>query len=448
MATIRSTPTPQRFDALDTLRCIAVLVMVQGHAFYVTLTAAERAAPWHSWHDYLHGYTAPGFLFGAGLAFGYTTLGPQIQQHASWGPTLSKRIYRYMSLFAIGYALQLPPLAASTASWEQGSLRVFLRVEALQHIGAALMLCQLLVVMLRRRWAVALTTAALSALIVLAGPAVSRLPVAELGPPLWGAYWSSDLGSTFPLVPWAGFVFIGVTAGAVLRKVTGSVALGLIAAAFFALGLSLVWISLQLDSHFPGAFGEHFYWKVSPYFFLRRLGWVLVALGALAGLDALLRSWSGSPGPVRGWVRRVSQHSLVVYVAHLVILYGSPISPGFKGVLAERLDWLQSSVVVALMFLALGALLIAWDTLEAQHARRFLRARRTGVAVMALASLLAVVRASDRLLAWQAPEVAQQGPPAAPLGLPLAAPAEGFLFEATPGTAVGATAAGLSEIQP
>ena len=454
MADSRSTVV-QRFDALDTLRCIAVLVMVQGHAFYVTLTAAERAAPWHSWHDYIHGYTAPGFLFGAGLAFGYTTLANRIGEHARWTPTFRKRLYRYLSLFAIGYALQLPPLSASTSSWEHGSLRVFIRVEALQHIGAALLFCQLLVVILRRRIAVAATTFLLGALIVLAGPAVSRMPVAELGPPLFGAYWTSDLGSTFPLIPWAGFVFIGVTTGAVLRGASGRLPLWGIALAFGTAGLLLVGLSLQLDLRWPAVFGEHPYWKVSPYFFLRRLGWVVCTLGVLAAGDALLRLLRVEPGPIRGWVRRISQHSLVLYVAHLVILYGSPLSTGLNRALHGRLDWLQSAGVVALMFAALGLLLVGWDRLEAQHGNRFLHARRSGVALAALASLIAVVRAGDRILASAAPQVAQQsaGVIAPPLRLPVVAPVVGqrvgeLFQEASPTGAVGPAAGGLTEINP
>ena len=121
-----------RFDALDTLRCLAVLVMVQGHTFYLVMDDAVREASWYGWHNYLHGFTAPAFLFGAGLAFGVTTL-RDFESHTHAGPVLYKRLYRYLGLFAIGYALQLPPLHLDMTAISAVHLKVFFRVEALQH---------------------------------------------------------------------------------------------------------------------------------------------------------------------------------------------------------------------------------------------------------------------------------------------------------------------------
>lgn len=376
-----------RFDALDTLRCLAVLVMVQGHAFFVTLDGPARAQPWHRWHDYIHGYTAPGFLFGAGLAFGYTTLGRQLQAHASWGPVLKRRLYRYLSLFAIGYALQLPPVFEPPASWSASAVRVFLRVEALQHIGAILLCCQALVLLWRNRLGVVLSCLVLAALVVVAGPALSQWSLAEFGPAPWAAYWTSASGSTFPLVPWSGFVFVGVACGATLYWARGRLEPLPIACGWLVVGGLCVGLSLLLDQAAPDAFGPHPYWKASPYFFLRRLGWVAIVLGVLALLDALRVGTPVKAGPVRQWVRRISQQSLVVYVAHLVLLYGCPIAPGLRPLLWRQLGLLPSTLVVIGLFVVLGALLIGWEWLQNHAALSFARLRRFGVAVMALASL-------------------------------------------------------------
>ncbi|MGE4073376.1 MAG: heparan-alpha-glucosaminide N-acetyltransferase domain-containing protein [Lysobacterales bacterium] len=395
---MRSTAAVQRFDALDSLRCVAVLLMVQGHAFYLTLSAAERNAFWYPWHSYVHGYTAPGFMFGAGLAFGFTTLSDRIDQHARWTPMLRQRLYRYLSLIVIGYALQLPPLAENAVNWLQSDLNQFARVEALQHIGAALLFCQLLVILLRRPMPVAVSTLVLGAVIVLSGPAVSRVPAQELGPLLLAGYWTSGFGSTFPLVPWAGFVLVGVTLGACLRRLTGTVPLIRIAGAFAIAGIALVALSLQLDQLWPDAFGPHRYWKVSPYFFLRRLGWLMIALGALTALDAGLQRMQRRDGSLRIWVRRVGQHSLLLYVAHLLLLYGSPISPGLKSIFEGRLDVWHSAGLVVLIFIALALMLLAWEALEARQGPRFARVRRLAVAVVAITVMLAAVRAGGRIL--------------------------------------------------
>jgi uncharacterized membrane protein len=64
----------RRWLALDLLRFLAVLLMVQGHTFTALIEDAVRALGWYRWHSYVHGYTAPLFMFSAGLAFGVTTL--------------------------------------------------------------------------------------------------------------------------------------------------------------------------------------------------------------------------------------------------------------------------------------------------------------------------------------------------------------------------------------
>ena len=399
MADLRSTAAVQRFDALDSLRCLAVLLMVQGHAFYLTLASADRSAFWYQWHSYIHGYTAPGFMFGAGLAFGFTTLSDRIDQHARWTPLLRHRLYRYLSLIIIGYALQLPPLAENAVHWLQSDLNQFARVEALQNIGAALLFCQLLVILLRRPIPVAVSTLVLGAAIVLSGPAVSRIAATELGPLPLAGYLSSEFGSTFPLVPWAGFVLVGVTLGAWLKRLAGSVPLIRIAVALALAGVALVALSLQLDKFWPDAFGPHRYWKVSPYFFLRRLGWLMIALGALAALDASLQRVRARDGAIRIWVRRVGQHSLLLYVAHLLLLYGSPISPGLEVIVAGRLNVWQSAGLVVLIFLTLALILRAWNALELRHGPRFAQLRRLAVAVVAMTVMTAAVRAGDRFLA-------------------------------------------------
>ena len=93
--------------------------MVQGHAFYLTLASADRSAFWYRvafLHTRLY---RTGFMFEPVLAFGFTTLSDRIDQHARWTPRLRHRLYRYLSLIVIGYALQLPPLAENAVHWLQ-----------------------------------------------------------------------------------------------------------------------------------------------------------------------------------------------------------------------------------------------------------------------------------------------------------------------------------------
>ena len=84
---------PARWVALDRLRALAVLFMIQGHVFTALLRRDALSGTVMRWHERLHGLTAPAFLFGAGLAFGTATYG-KYAQHSVWGVHVARRMRR------------------------------------------------------------------------------------------------------------------------------------------------------------------------------------------------------------------------------------------------------------------------------------------------------------------------------------------------------------------
>lgn len=369
-----------RFDALDTLRCLAVLFMVQGHTFYIVIESGVRSETWYRWHNYLHGYTAPAFLLGAGLAFGVVTF-RTLPSHLTVGPALFKRLWRYLSIIIIGYALQLPSPSLDYTTLSAARMKLFFRVDALQHIGVVLLCCQLLVLVLRKRALITGAAFALGSAVVLLGPALSQLPLQEMVPAGIAGYLTSNTGSPFPLLPWAGFVLWGIgVAGLIPERSMGlpSLRLGL---GFFGGGLALVLVSLTLDRVAPGLFGEHVYWKTSPYFFLRRCGWILALMGSFALFDHLVRrGHDGAPHGARDWFQLIGQNSLIVYVAHLLVLYGSPLTRGVRSYATQTLSVAEGSLLVALLCGAMVLLLVLWRQLDQSHGKPFAGFRKTAIA--------------------------------------------------------------------
>ncbi|MET0283304.1 MAG: heparan-alpha-glucosaminide N-acetyltransferase domain-containing protein, partial [Polyangiales bacterium] len=134
----------QRFDALDRLRALAVVSMVQGHTFTALMRPDALPQSFMQWHALVHGLTAPAFLFGAGLAWGIASY-PRYDAQPFW-----KRMRRYTMLIVIGYALQLPGASLLAAFKLRGdALAPVLRVGPLHLIALCLGLCQLLALVLR-----------------------------------------------------------------------------------------------------------------------------------------------------------------------------------------------------------------------------------------------------------------------------------------------------------
>ena len=136
----------ERWRALDLLRLVAVVLMVQGHVFTALLDRELRHGPWYIRHSYVHGLTAPIFFFASGLAFGVATL-RNWSDHAHWGPPVKRRLGRYGWLLFIGYMLSLPELSFREL-WTSASpdtARMFFRVDALENIAVSLIIVQGLV---------------------------------------------------------------------------------------------------------------------------------------------------------------------------------------------------------------------------------------------------------------------------------------------------------------
>ena len=368
---VASTPGPTgggRWVALDLLRFCAVFLMVQGHTFSTLLDPAVRAERWYRHHLFVHGYTAPMFMFASGLAFGFTTFRAW-ERNTRPGPGLNKRLRRYAWLLAIGYALHLPGLSwQEFATLSPSRLRAFLQVDVLQHTGISLALCQGLAFALRRPERFAAAIAALLALVVFSAPIVWAWTGVQAWPVGLGGFVNGAEDSLFPLFPWAGFTYAGILTAYFARRASRpSHALAWPIAAAAALAL-LVPIAINHAGIAP--YGRHDFWKTSPLYFSWRLGNVMGVLALLCfaeqALDARRSAQRpGAPdGPVLRVVRAVGQESLVVYVAHLVLLHGSVLNRGLKSHLGETLSLVQATAVALGLFASMVWLAWAWSRLE------------------------------------------------------------------------------------
>lgn len=368
-----------RWRALDALRCLAIVLMVQGHTFYALLDPSERSRPWFWLHDRLHGLTAPMFLFASGLAFGVTTLGG-FAEHARPGPALASRMKRYGMLVAIGYALQLPgqSLIAPLASGTLLSASV-LRIGPLQALGVVLGVCQLLVLLCRRRAPFVVTIGCLLALTLAVSPWIWQGGLSDRTPLALAMWLDSRHGSDFPLFPWATFVFAGVIVAELVRRHALAATTWRVSIAGALLAVLAPWL-------WYGGYGLDAWaaWATSPFFVLERLGYVLLALAGLCALELALGTKDRSLFDVSA---QLSRRSLVVYVVHLLILYGTPFTPNLSFRIGTTLGLLQALAASAAVLLATTLIARGWDELaspERAEARRRVQLSLAGIALYCL----------------------------------------------------------------
>ncbi len=323
-------PSARRLLYLDLFRGLAVISMIQGHTFTALLEPSAYGGTWPRWYTLIHGLTAPMFLAGGGLAYGVVML----RSETTRARLSSSIVRRALTLFAVGYALQVPSAPWATIFARQDMFKKMWAVGPLQLVGACLLACELLRVVMRTRSRFLSSIVAFATLVAVLAPFSWQAHLSErLALPI-GTWFDGYAGSLFPFFPWAAFFLIGVLLARPAMRVreralkTGSRELGF-AVMLLMLGCGIAWLTYRLYAKglvMRSFYGEYELWHTSPLYLLFRAGLVLASLGLLCAVEPYF-SILGARSP---WLGRtlgpLSRQSLVAYVFHLLVLYGTPFT--------------------------------------------------------------------------------------------------------------------------
>jgi uncharacterized membrane protein len=193
------------------------------------------------------------------------------------------------------------------------------------------------------------------------------------------AYFSPRTGSQFPLVPWAAFILTGVALGQIYARWGAANISRYANAALLAPGALMVPCATWIDAHQSAWFGPgpNAY---LPGNLLLRLGTSLIIIGLVAHASRAITQLPHMFGAV-------AQESLVVYMVHLAIVYGSVWAPGLLNVYGPTRTPPQLLLIVGLLIAAMTLLAYGWNWLKHTH-RRAARWVAISVAVVLFVRLL------------------------------------------------------------
>jgi len=195
-----------------------------------------------------------------------------------------------------------------------------------------------------------------------------------------GTWFDGYAGSLFPFFPWAVFFLLGVIVafGVVqvleLGRSEPRAAFGLAAGGLLA--ALLAYVAFIQGHVLHSWYGPHELWHTSPLYVVFRAGAVLSGLGVLWLLEPLLRRRWQRGGRFERLLTTLSHRSLVAYVAHLLVLYGTPITLGLVHG-GPTLSIAQASWVSAGLIAFTIAVVLVWEHAPAWYRTRF---KRAGVA--------------------------------------------------------------------
>jgi uncharacterized membrane protein len=329
---VNSAPS-SRLGYIDWLRGLACVLMFQTHCYDAWLGGQARDSKVYTWSQLGGTFPAPLFLFLAGISFAIV-IEKLRQKNLTANQIAEKTIKRGAEILALGFLFRLQEyaIALGWAPWTD-----LFRVDILNTIGVSLMLLGVMCWMVlalaekcnpgRPRPG---TTASLAGAAVL-----TTLAISALTPLLWTTWqprflpWELEtyingvhnLGQPqawlFPVFPWAGFAFAGLTLGFLLMspraKKIGAYAFLAIAAG----GILLVFTSKFLDLLRLNIYPVYDYWRTSPSFFIIRIGMLLLmTTAAYAWCRWGPGEWGFSP------MIQLGRTSLLVYWVHIELVYG------------------------------------------------------------------------------------------------------------------------------
>ncbi len=320
-----------RVLAIDLLRAIAVALMLEGHTTHVFLQTELRDPAniaFSTW-QWIRGFTAPLFMFVSGLVFTFLLFDENFSLKEE---RLKKGIRRGMFLIFLGYLLRFPsfnPYYLARISEEQ--IRTFISVDALHIIGFGLLAISFFAFVLNYLKTGAFASrffSVVSLIFFFAGAFTDNFTFAQKLPDFLAAWFVNDYGSIFTLFPWLGYLFLGASFSFIFRRNNSRAKKrGLL----FALPAFIVFAAIEKFT------GETYFLIIAE-----RTTFVMALLGiAILITDKFKKLPSG--------ILALGKNTLTVYVAHLVILYGSPVSIGFYQTMPASLTLFQTVLAVLLM---------------------------------------------------------------------------------------------------
>lgn len=305
-----------RLVFVDLLRGWATIVMIEVHVFNAFLVEGMKGERWFNALDYVNGLVAPSFLFVAGFVF-VVASDRKLEEFRSFGKAFWRQLSRIMLVWLIGYGLHLPFFSLTRTLYDSTpeQLLQFYQSDILHCIAIGMLIVFIGRIVIHRDVTYQCFLISVGSLLVLIAPFIWEIDFSLWLPGAVASYLNGKQLSMFPLFPWLGFMMFGaVTAFAHKNaRLTGREArffqrLLQFGLAMVIVGIVLVEIPIQIPMVSTAV-------RANPLFFATRLGIILLLL-------TTCWYYAEKRKTEQSFVLDVSRESLLVYTAHLLLIYG------------------------------------------------------------------------------------------------------------------------------
>ena len=315
-----------RRTSIDWARGLAVLVMIEAHAFDAwTLPAERHSIAWRN-AVIVAGFAAPLFLWLAGVAVVLAAT-RMFERTGSRSAATASICRRGLEIFVLAFVFRIQAYLLSPGS---PALTIF-RVDILNVMGPSIAAAGVVWGLCGTPRARVIAFSTIAAAIGFATPFLYTAAWVDRLPALlqWYLRHTGEY-TTFALTPWSEFVFAGAAAGALIaaaapgRSENDERFDGLVHAGLALAGAALVVIGFYAAGR-PQVFPGTTFWTTSPTWFAIRTGIMMImlaALGQIESLGALTAAGRTLVGGLFAPLARLGRSSLFVYWIHIELVYG------------------------------------------------------------------------------------------------------------------------------
>ncbi len=348
----------ERIGYIDQFRGLATIFMIETHVVNALLRDSLRNSIFFGSLDFINGFVAPSFLFVAGFSF-TLALNRKGDAYRNFSPELLRHIKRLIFIWVTGYLMHIPyfSLLKTVHGSTPDDLTSFLAVDILQCIATTLILVHIVRVLVKNDRTFNMVLWGLFWFFIIVAPFVGFFDPYPIFPKFFGQYFNRLHGSLFPLFPWASFLIAGIIAS---QKITFEKE-SRFREKLFPIGATLLGAGLVLAYLHKILFPQISVYDYSPGWFLLRLGillWILEGVILYEGKRHL--QWSS--------VKIFGRESFLVYVAHILFVYGSSAKNlSLVESVGRTLNYLQCLGIFA--GLAIGMFLLAylWSNMKKEN---------------------------------------------------------------------------------
>jgi uncharacterized membrane protein len=309
-------PRSGRLDAVDWLRGLAVVLMIQTHLYDSWASPAAKATEAYWWSRYLGGIPSRLFLLLVGVSMALK-FEAQISKGVARSAMVVGAMKRGAEIVVLAYLFRIQEYVLG--GWGSNWPDLF-RVDILNCIGASMVVTGVLAAPRKGRPLVAGALAAAGFFIAL-GPLVGPAHFPDFLPrPLTSYFGGERPMAWFPLFPWAAWPLVGVVVGHFWVRTSREPRRQALAFLGTGLGgLALMWAVMFVRRHHPALihYPSDFVQQMGPGTFFYRLG----MLGPLAFV-AYLVSWVNGRFKLPSAMQQLGRTSLLVYWIHVELCYG------------------------------------------------------------------------------------------------------------------------------